>query len=67
MSDVQRAPRANRVMINFRIALDKRDWLDELAHEHWTDRAAVIRAGLGVAKRHETELIEVLRRAAEAG
>ena len=53
----------SRVTLSIRIRPSSVQWADELAAEHGIPRAEVLRYALGIAKTHEKELIEVLKRA----
>lgn len=44
-----------------RLRMSGVEWLDQVAEESGRSRSEVIRASLGVAKAHETELIERLK------
>lgn len=50
-----------RVHITFRLAERGRDWLDDVAHTHHTDRSTVIRAALAVARERAPEVISKVK------
>jgi hypothetical protein len=50
-----------RVHVSFRIAAKGWDWITMLALAHGVHRSVVIRHGLAVARKYESEVIERLK------
>lgn len=53
----QREPKVN---VSARLATPGVEWLDKVAAEHRTDRTAVIAAAMIIARRHQSELDDLI-------